>query len=122
MVTSARIAALSAVLFGMALLSGSAHAEPLDGSWSRANIVQAYSRHTYTEDFYVGKASMIIVSGDGDTDLDLYVFDRFGNLVASDTDLTDQCVVAFVPSWPGRYRIVIRNRGPVYNRYMISVL
>ena len=61
----------------------------------------------------------ILVSGDGDTDLDLYVYDENGNLITSDTDYTDDCYVRFCPKWTGPFRIKIVNRGGVYNNYII---
>ena len=56
---------------------------------------------------------------DGDTDLDLYVYDENGILIASDTDSTETCVVRFWPKWTGAFRIEVRNLGTVYNRYEI---
>jgi hypothetical protein len=51
--------------------------------------VNARATNQYTISFRGGEAARITVAGDGDTDLDLYVYDEFGNLVASDDDLTD---------------------------------
>ncbi len=73
----------------------------------------------YTANFVANLIAEILVSGDGDTDLDLYVYDSNGNLIASDTDYSDDCYVRWVPAWTGRYTIRIVNRGPVYNRFVI---
>jgi hypothetical protein len=35
----------------------------------------------------------IVVLVDGDTDLDLQVYDENGNVIVSDTDYTNQCVL-----------------------------
>ena len=59
------------------------------------------------------------VVGDGDTDLDLYVYDQNGNLIDKDVDYTDNCVCTFVPRWTGLFVIKIVNRGSVYNRYVL---
>ena len=61
----------------------------------------------------------VLVSGDGDTDLDLYVYDSNGNLIAKDIDYSDDCYVRWIPAWTGRFIIRIVNRGPVYNRFVI---
>ena len=66
-----------------------------------------------------GAVTEIAISGDGDTDLDLYVYDSNGNLIASDTDYSDDCYVSWVPKWTGRFVVKVVNRGPVYNRYVI---
>lgn len=73
----------------------------------------------YTQKFWANEIAEILVSGDGDTDLDLYVYDENGNLITSDTDYTDDCYVRFCPKWTGPFRIKIVNRGGVYNNYII---
>ena len=81
--------------------------------------VNGNSYMDYTASFVVNQLAEVLVSGDGDTDLDLYVYDSNGNPIASDTDYSDDCYVRWVPAWTGRYTIRIVNRGPVYNRFVI---
>ena len=81
--------------------------------------VYAHSYTYYSQKFWANELAEIVVSGDGDTDLDLYVYDENGNLIASDTDYTDDCYVRFYPRWTGLFRIKIVNRGGVYNNYAI---
>lgn len=84
------------------------------------SAVGANSYTDYTASFIANELAEILVSGDGDTDLDLYVYDSNGNLIASDTDYSDDCYVRWVPAWTGRYTIRIVNRGRVYNRFVIA--
>ena len=81
--------------------------------------VKAYSTYTWTCSFIANRLAEVAVYGDGDTDLDLYIYDSNGNLIASDTDYSDDCYVSWVPRWTGKYYIKIVNRGGVYNRYVI---
>lgn len=81
--------------------------------------VYANSYTYYTQKFWANEIAEVLVSGDGDTDLDLYVYDENGNLIESDTDYTDDCYVRFCPKWTGPFRIKIVNRGGVYNNYII---
>lgn len=81
--------------------------------------VNGNSYMNYTASFVANQLAEVLVSGDGDTDLDLYVYDSNGNLIASDTDYSDDCYVRWVPAWTGRYIVRIVNRGPVYNRFVI---
>lgn len=81
--------------------------------------VNGNSYMDYTASFIANELAEVLVSGDGDTDLDLYVYDSNGNLIAQDTDYSDDCYVRWVPAWTGRYTIRIVNRGPVYNRFVI---
>lgn len=81
--------------------------------------VNGNSHLDYSASFVANELAEILVSGDGDTDLDLYVYDSNGNLIAKDTDYSDDCYVRWIPAWTGRYTIRIVNRGPVYNRFVI---
>ena len=98
------------------LLAGS-----ITGPKTTVTSVNAFGRDVFNPVTFVGgQVAVVLVSGDGDTDLDLYVYDESGALVAVDDDGTDSCVVSFVPSRTGRYTIVVRNRGFVYNRYVLA--
>lgn len=83
------------------------------------SAVNGNSYIDYTASFVANELAEVLVSGDGDTDLDLYVYDSNGNLIAKDTDYSDDCYVRWVPAWTGRYRNSIVNRGPAYNRFVI---
>ena len=82
--------------------------------------VGAYSSDSYRVRFSGGEYAQVFVRGDGDTDLDLYVYDEYGNLVCRDTDSTDQTYCAWTPAWTGTFRIKIENLGSLYNRYRIA--
>lgn len=70
--------------------------------------------------FKKGVAATVVASGDGDTDLDLYVYDENGNLIATDDDYSDDCIVSWYPRWTGNYVIRIINRGYVWNAFEIA--
>ncbi len=70
----------------------------------------------------VGHLAEVVVIGDGDTDLDLYVYDPAGRLVAKDDDETDRCYVRFFPRTSGTYTIKVVNRSDTLsNAYVIAV-
>lgn len=75
--------------------------------------------NTYNVKFWANELAEVCVSGDGDTDLDLYVYDANGNLIGSDTDYSDDCVVRWVPAWTGTFIIRVVNRGALYNNFTI---
>lgn len=56
-------------------------------------------------------------SGNGNTDLDLYVYDHHGRQVTHDDDSTDNCICNFTPEEGETYRIVVINRGHSANSY-----
>ena len=96
-----------------------AHRGAVNGPSGTYETVRAGDTDTYRISFVAGYLAEILVSGDGDTDLDLYVYDSNGNLIASDTDYTDDCYVSWVPRWTGSFIVQIVNRGRVYNRYVM---
>jgi hypothetical protein len=59
----------------------------------------------------------VTIRGDGDTDLDCWLYGPNGELVSSDTDGTDFCVLR--SPGLGTHRVVIRNYGYVYNDYIV---
>ena len=80
------------------------------GPVRRTDRVLAGYTDTWHFTFRGGEYAYVIVSGDGDTD---------GNLIDSDTDYTDDCVCSFTPRWTGTFYIKIKNRGRVYNNYVL---
>jgi hypothetical protein len=91
-----------------------------DGGPARArSIVNTRSTDVYRLNFRGGERAVVLVSGDGDSDLDLFVFDENNNLVCKDDDETDDMVCAWTPRWTGQFRVEIRNLG-VANEYVIA--
>jgi hypothetical protein len=81
--------------------------------------VSADSTQTFTVGFRGGEWARLAVSGDGDTDLDVYVYDWYGNRVALDADYTDDCYAIWYVPRAGMYTIQVVNRGNVYNDYQL---
>jgi hypothetical protein len=82
--------------------------------------VPAGTRNRYQLSFKAGQTAEIAVSGDGDTDLDLYVYDSNGNLIEYDEGRSDDCYVRWTPKWTGGFTIDVVNRGRVYNQFEIA--
>jgi hypothetical protein len=87
----------------------------------RVDRVEAYSTDVWNLRLPAGELSFITVDGDGDTDLDAYLYDENGNLIDSDTDLTDYCIVQVTPKWSGSFRLEIKNLGRVWNEYVLTL-
>lgn len=86
-----------------------------------ANRVDANSWVSYTVEFAAGEVAECAVVGDGDTDLDLYIYDANGDMVAHDADFSDVCYCTWKPAVQGKYKLKVINRGDVYNNYIIAV-
>lgn len=89
------------------------------GPAEKYTFVYGNTTDTYDIAFREGELAEIYIRGDGDTDLDLYVYDSLGNIIKKDDDYTDVCYVNWVPLWTGRYIVRIVNRGPILNNYRL---
>jgi hypothetical protein len=117
--TMKKYMALALAMAGLLSMSDVASAAPRGGAGCQMETVRAHSTDTFNVTFYASQLAGVTVIGDGDTDLDVYIYDEFGNLIGSDTDHSDNCVVMWTPRWTGRFAIKVVNRGSVYNRYQI---
>lgn len=116
---------LVAKVLAMAAVCGSLVADvqaalPGGGSRYDQHRVEANDADVFELVFSAEREAVVTVKGDGDTDLDLYVYDRHGNLIVCDEGLSDSCIVRFWPFRTGNFRIVVRNRGKVFNVYDIA--
>jgi hypothetical protein len=109
---------LAAALAALPGLDPTASAGSPGGPAKAVAVAPSNGTRSYTRVFRAGEVAIVIVEGDGDSDLDLYVYDEDGNLVASDTDDTDFCVVRFTPERMQRFTIKVVNLG-VANRFTI---
>jgi hypothetical protein len=85
-----------------------------------SDVVRGLSTDVYHMTFVGGEWELLAVSGDGSTDIDLYVYDENNNLVAKDDDNTDECRVRFIPRWTGNFTVLVVNRGRYANKYTLG--
>lgn len=86
---------------------------------SRASVL-AGTTDVYRVTFIGGSLAEVALTGDGDTDLDLSIYDEHGSLVCDDFGPTDDAYCSWVPRWTGLFRIHVENLGDVYNRYRLA--
>ena len=80
--------------------------------------VRAGATDIFQVKFKSNERAEVYIQGDGDTDLDLYVYDKYGNLGCKDTDRSDRMYCSWVPRKTSRFIIKIKNLGGVYNQYV----
>lgn len=113
-------ATMTAAVTGVVATPTAAHADPVGGRVVHRETVEARCAHTWTLALRGGETTRIRVSGDGDTCLELRVYDEFDNLVAIDTlGLRDDRQAFVTPKWTGKFKVKITNCGSVYNKYVM---
>jgi hypothetical protein len=73
----------------------------------------------YKVSFKGSELARVAVIGDGDADLDLFVYDQGGHLIGKDTDRTSRCLVEWVPRWTGPFQIKVRNVQSGSSAYLL---
>lgn len=116
-----RLLGVAALAMPLLVAIRPALAQPIGGPISHLDRVSARTADIYRVACWGNEQVRIVVRGDGDTDLDLYVYDASGNLLAWDNDGTDLCIVRFTPSNAGEYILRVVNLGWVYNEYLLTV-
>jgi hypothetical protein len=106
--------AVAALTFSLA---PEAHAGATNGAQRGHEVVLPRGTTSYHLKFDVGDQALVSIRGDGSTDLDFYVYDSSGNLVAWDEDATDFTLLAWTPRWTGYFDIKIVNRGNQENLF-----
>jgi hypothetical protein len=99
--------------------AGSGTLGRVEGATRHVDRVNGLSNDWYTINFRGGEVARLQVIGDGDTDLDCYIYDENNNLITKDDDRTDYCVLQWNPRWTGPFRVKIANLGRVYNQYTL---
>jgi hypothetical protein len=102
------------------LLCTHAEAGAVGGPKQAHSKVDAHDSDAYVFRLRGGEFASIRVSGDGDTDLDCYLYDESEIEVDKDDDTTDECILTVTPRWTGAFRLVILNRGSIYNEYRVQ--
>jgi hypothetical protein len=87
----------------------------------RYSTIPPFAAQTISMRLTAGFNHHIEVRGDGSSDLDAYLYDQNGNLVAFDDDSTDLCLLDITPRWTGTFTLVIRNRGSRANFFIATL-
>lgn len=83
--------------------------------------VAAGGRFDIAEAFRGGQVAEVTLRGDGDTGVDLVIYDENGNSVCEATSSNDYETCRWTPAWTGGFTIRLRNYGGVYNQAQVLV-
>jgi hypothetical protein len=82
------------------------------------SVVSSRTIDTWRVVFNGGEPAAAAISGDGDSDLDLFIYDENNNLICSSTSGGDDEFCRWYPRWTGVFYIRIRNTG-IANQYVM---
>lgn len=83
--------------------------------------VGSYRTVRHRSYFRAGERVDIVLNGDGYTNLDLYVYDAYGNLVDYRTGGSDYETMTLDIYRSETFSIKVVNRGNTYNQYSLNV-
>ena len=78
------------------------------------------AKREHMVEFKAGEPAVVYVSGEGDSDLDVFIYDAAGRVVTSATGPRDECVVRWIPDRQGMFRVEVRNIGAASNWYWMA--
>ena len=116
----AEAAAIDGAAKAPAMAAAAATRGAKGGPKSHLDMALGYSTDKFRVVFRGNSPAFVSVVGDGDTDLDCFVTDEDGNLIASDTNPTDRCSMAWTPVWTGPFTIRVKNLGDSPNLYHLT--
>jgi hypothetical protein len=85
------------------------------------DVLNGGGRVEYSHFLPSHERTVFTVVGDGDGDIDCFLYDEHGNRVEQDTRPVDGCVVFIMPAWTGRFTFVLRNNGRQASAYRYYV-
>jgi hypothetical protein len=100
-------------------LERSAGKAPDDGPARFSTGIGTGDTHVYAMTFRANEPVMIAVTGEGLSDLDLFVEDERGNRICAADSAGDDEICRWTPRWSGGFRIRVRNIGKAANAYRI---
>lgn len=107
-------------LTALTLVPSVASAGAAGGPVRMRDAIAPGERRSVSLVFERDEAAQVRIRGDNSADLDCFVYTSDGQFITKDDDITDYCVLAWVPQWRGKFEIVVRNRGSQYNEYVLQ--
>ncbi len=89
-----------------------------EGPHVATSVIRGGALNALPLQFEGGVLAVVGVSGDGATDLDLFVLDESGKRVCASEGSGDDEICRFTPRSTSTYRIEVKNLGKIANQYL----
>jgi len=108
-------------VLALTFISTSALADPVGDPIYHTGGLYPEQSVTYYPLLSSNEQTRVIVRGDGDGDIDCYMYDENAHLVASDTDSTDSCLMDVYPRWSGVFVLLLTNHGSIGSNFWLKI-
>lgn len=109
------------ILSTLTLFGSVAVADPTGGTFTDRDVLRVGAATRYSFMLNSNEVSAVRVAGEGDGDIDCFLYDDNGNLVASQVDTIDGCYLVVTPRWTGTFRLIAKNNGAESSVYSLRV-
>lgn len=89
------------------------------GEGAYEDYIGPYASLAYDEGFFGNERAIVTLNGWDDTDLDLAVYDEYGNLICQGASYSSSEYCEWTPRWTGNFTIVVTNNGGFENSYSL---
>ncbi len=89
----------------------------LYGAGSYEGYIAGYDNLYYDEAFEGGVPAIVELTGHNPSDLDLWIYDEFGNEICSSTSYSSFESCQWTPRWTGGFTIRVENEGHAQGSY-----
>lgn len=89
-----------------------------EGPHVATSVIRGSTTAALPVQFEGGALAVVGISGDGATDLDLYVFDEAGKRICAAEGNGDDEICRFTPRATSTYRIEVKNLGKIANQFL----
>jgi ABC-type sugar transport system substrate-binding protein len=120
MTSTMSLRALAATLAAAAVAAAAVATPVAAASFLDADTIHPAETYTYVANFDAGVTATAKLWGDEASDLDLFVYDENGNLIASSDSLQSIEAAEWTPLWTGEFRIEVVNVGDAPSYYLFA--
>lgn len=87
------------------------------GSGYYDGYIDGYQNVYYDESFFGGEQAVVTLQGHNPSDIDLWVYDEYGNLICSSTGYSSYESCTWTPAWTGNFTVRVENEGHARGTY-----
>lgn len=92
----------------------------IGGPFVKTSMILPFATDKYYVKFAGNRKATVVLEGTDLTDLDLYIYDEYENLICYDDDYTSECSLSFIPRRDCYFILVVVNNEILPNPYLLA--